>query len=70
MLGKTISLTGLLVALVGAAYQLHFKRLLLIAGIGRTVEGLGNSDCHVVPELQACESTSPKHIPMNIRLTR
>jgi hypothetical protein len=55
-MARTI-LTGLavIVALLGAIYQLHFKPVLKTAGLGRVIKEVGNKHCKTVPELQACE---------------
>lgn len=48
-------IAALLVALL-VAWLLHLRPYLVDIGIGRSVESVANTNCTIVPELQACES--------------
>jgi len=50
-----LTVLAVFVAIFGAISQLHFKPILTTFGLGRVIEEVGNKDCKVVPELQACE---------------
>ena len=77
MARTVLTVLGVVVALLGVIYQLHFKPILTTFGWGRvieeceiynaskvhlchvlkgSIEKVGNKDCKVIPELQACES--------------
>ncbi|EGN99778.1 hypothetical protein SERLA73DRAFT_179982 [Serpula lacrymans var. lacrymans S7.3] len=49
-----LSIAVLLAAIVGGLY-LQIRPLLLAGGLGRVIESVGNRNCSMVPELQACE---------------
>lgn len=58
-----LTLAALLVAFLAVAYPLFVKPFLGLLGVGRVIESVGNTDCIVVPELQACESEFSSSAP-------
>ncbi|KAI9572177.1 hypothetical protein HD554DRAFT_2015273 [Boletus coccyginus] len=49
-----LSVSAVLFALLGAFY-IHIKPALSGLGVGRIIDSVGNGDCKIVPQLQACE---------------
>ncbi|KAG5637986.1 hypothetical protein H0H81_002347 [Sphagnurus paluster] len=54
-MGRLANLLVLLVAISGGFYQLYLKPILTKAGLWRTIQPIGNTQCATVLELQACE---------------
>ena len=44
------------IAVLIGIYQVFLKPFLHLAGVGRVIESLGNNNCTIFPDLQACES--------------
>jgi hypothetical protein len=44
------------IAILAGIHQIYVKPFLHIFGVGRVVESLGNQDCTIIPDVQACES--------------
>ncbi|KAI6121527.1 hypothetical protein F5141DRAFT_1090898, partial [Pisolithus sp. B1] len=51
------ALAVLVLAILVAGY-IHLKPYLAAMGIGRSVESIGTGNCSIVPDLQACESST------------
>lgn len=51
-----LNILVVLAAIAGGFYQLKLKPVLAKLGVGRVVDSVGNTDCTIIPELQACES--------------
>ena len=47
---------ALVAALLAACFQFYVKPVLTIAGYNRVLQPVGNDNCHIVPDLEACES--------------
>lgn len=52
------------------AFYIHLRPALSAAGVGRTIDAVGNNNCKVVPQLQACESRLPSHLPFRAAHSR
>ncbi|EIN11802.1 serum paraoxonase/arylesterase [Punctularia strigosozonata HHB-11173 SS5] len=55
MTGATVTVGLTALAILLGIYQVHFKPIITGFGLGRVVEPKGNTDCHTVPDVQACE---------------
>jgi hypothetical protein len=50
------------IAILAGIHQIYVKPFLHIFGVGRVVESLGNHDCTIIPDVQACESGTSRSV--------
>jgi hypothetical protein len=66
-MGKLLQFLVVFVALAGVLYKARLEPILELGGIWRTVEPRGMERCHLVKELEACESKARIYIAVSRR---